>query len=83
MNQHAIMETSSNTSKTLLWLGIGLTALVVHISTVINGHGDVITASDVAHGFFAIGTLSALSVIIFYLLPATAGAELTGGTKSP
>jgi hypothetical protein len=29
MNQHAIMETSSNTSKTLLWLGIGLTALVV------------------------------------------------------
>src|SRR5262245_53710483 len=29
MNQHAIMETSSNTSKTLLWLGIGLTALFV------------------------------------------------------
>jgi hypothetical protein len=29
MNQHAIMETSSNSSKTLLWLGIGLTALLV------------------------------------------------------
>jgi DoxX-like family len=29
MNQHAIMETSTNTSKTLLWLGIGLTALLV------------------------------------------------------
>jgi EmrB/QacA subfamily drug resistance transporter len=58
--------------------GVGLTALVVHVSTVINGHGDVITAGDVAHGFFAIGMLSALSVIIFYRLPATAGSELTG-----
>jgi hypothetical protein len=58
--------------------GVGLTALVVHVSTVINGHGDVITASDVAHGFFAIGILSALSVIVFYRLPATAGSELTG-----
>jgi hypothetical protein len=29
MNQHAIMETSTNSSKTMLWLGIGLTALVV------------------------------------------------------
>lgn len=29
MNQQAIMETSSNSSKTLLWLGIGLTALLV------------------------------------------------------
>jgi hypothetical protein len=29
MNQQAIMETSTNTSKTLLWLGIGLTALLV------------------------------------------------------
>jgi Na+/H+ antiporter NhaD/arsenite permease-like protein len=29
MNQQAMMETSSNTSKTLLWLGIGLTALLV------------------------------------------------------
>jgi len=58
--------------------GVGLTALVVHIGTVMHGHGDVITASDVSHGFFAIGLLSALSVIIFYLLPSTAGSELTG-----
>jgi hypothetical protein len=29
MNQQAISETSPNTSKTLLWLGIGLTALLV------------------------------------------------------
>ena len=58
--------------------GVGLTALVVHLSTVMHGHGDVITAADVSLGFFAIGLLSALSVIVFYLLPATAGSELTG-----
>ena len=58
--------------------GVGLTALVVHLSTVLRGHGDIITAGDVSHGFFAIGLLSALSVIVFYLLPATAGSELTG-----
>ena len=58
--------------------GVGLTALVVHLSTVLHGHGDVITAADVSFGFFAIGLLSALSVIIFYLLPPTAGSELTG-----
>jgi EmrB/QacA subfamily drug resistance transporter len=57
--------------------GVGLVALVVHVSTVINGHGDVITAQDVSHGFFTIGALSALSVIVFYLLPPTAGSELT------
>jgi EmrB/QacA subfamily drug resistance transporter len=58
--------------------GVGLTALVVHMSTVINGHGDIITAQDVSLGFFTIGMLSALSVIVFYLLPAGAGSELTG-----
>jgi EmrB/QacA subfamily drug resistance transporter len=59
-------------------LGVGLSALVVHLSTVMHGHGDIITAQDVSLGFFAIGLLSALSVIVFYLLPATAGSELTG-----
>jgi EmrB/QacA subfamily drug resistance transporter len=58
--------------------GVGLTALVVHISTVVHGHGDIIHASDVSYGFFAIGALSALSVLIFYRLPATAGSELMG-----
>jgi EmrB/QacA subfamily drug resistance transporter len=59
-------------------IGVGLTALVVHISTVAHGHGDIIHASDVSYGFFAIGALSALSVIVFYRLPAAAGSELTG-----
>jgi hypothetical protein len=58
-------------------LGVGLTALVVHVSTLAHGHGQVITAQDVSFGFFTIGVLSALSVIVFYLLPASAGSELT------
>lgn len=58
--------------------GVGMSALVVHLSTMLHGHDDVITAQDVSLGFFAIGLLSALSVVIFYLLPATAGSELTG-----
>ena len=59
-------------------LGVGLTALVVHLSTIWHGHTDVITTADVSIGFFVIATLSALSVVIFYLLPPTAGSELTG-----
>ena len=59
-------------------IGVGLTALVVHVSTVAHGHGDIIHASDVSYGFFAIGLLSALSVFVFYRLPPTAGSELTG-----
>jgi hypothetical protein len=57
--------------------GVGLTALVVHLSTVLHGRIDI-TAGDVAFGFFTIALLSAMSVIIFYLLPPTAGSELTG-----
>jgi EmrB/QacA subfamily drug resistance transporter len=58
--------------------GVGLVALVVHLSTVLNGHEDIITAADVSLGFFAIGLLSALSLVVFYRMPATAGSELTG-----
>ncbi len=57
--------------------GVGLTALVVHLSTVLHGRIDI-TTEDVALGFFTIGLLSALSVIVFCLLPDRAGAELTG-----
>jgi hypothetical protein len=58
--------------------GVGLVALVVHVSTVLHGRDDVITAGDVSLGFFAIGLLSALSIVVFYLLPKSAGSELTG-----
>jgi hypothetical protein len=58
--------------------GVGLVALVVHLSTVLNGHDHVITAADVSLGFFAIGLLSAMSLVIFYRMSPTAGSELTG-----
>jgi EmrB/QacA subfamily drug resistance transporter len=57
-------------------VGVGLSALIVHLSTVMHGRVNM-TAGDISHGFFAIGLLSALSAIIFYLLPPTAGSELT------
>ncbi|MPZ41061.1 MAG: hypothetical protein GEU95_24055 [Rhizobiales bacterium] len=59
-------------------VGVGLSALIVHLSTVMHGRVSIV-AEDVSHGFFAIGLLSALSAIVFYLLPPTAGSELTPG----
>ena len=58
-------------------LGVGLVALVVHLSTVLHGH-TAIRADDVAPGFFTIGLLAASSAFIFYRLPMGAGSELTG-----
>ena len=59
--------------------GVGLTALVVHLSTVMHGHGDVITRGRrVARLLRHRRCFRRLSVIIFYRLPATAGSELTG-----
>jgi MFS family permease len=57
--------------------GVGLTALVVHLSTLLHGRVDI-TATDVAFGFFTIALLSALSSVVFYRLSPTAGSELTG-----
>jgi EmrB/QacA subfamily drug resistance transporter len=55
--------------------GVGLAALVVHLSLIWHG-STVVTAEDVALGYFTLGTLTLLSVIIFYRLPAHAGIEL-------
>ncbi|MCC6888510.1 MAG: MFS transporter [Hyphomicrobiales bacterium] len=56
--------------------GVGLSALVVHVSTVLHGRTQIETG-DVALSFFAIGLLSSLSVLIFLRLPPSAGSELT------
>jgi EmrB/QacA subfamily drug resistance transporter len=57
--------------------GVGLAALVVHLSVVIHGRAEL-TPDDVALAFFALGGLAIASAVIFYLLPAQAGSELTG-----
>ncbi|MGH6770616.1 MAG: MFS transporter [Xanthobacteraceae bacterium] len=56
--------------------GVGLAALVVHLSMVMHGRTSL-TPDDVALAFFALGGLAAASAVIFYLLPAQAGSELT------
>jgi EmrB/QacA subfamily drug resistance transporter len=57
--------------------GVGLVALVVHLGLAWRG-GGAIAAQDVGLGYFAIGILTLASVLIFYRLPAHAGAELGG-----
>lgn len=58
-------------------VGVGLAALAVHISLLLHGR-DALVAADVAVGYFVIGALALGSVIVFWLLPARAGAELSG-----
>ncbi len=57
--------------------GVGLTALVVHLSLMMHDR-TTMTPQDVALGFFAIGLAAILSAIVFYRLPVQAGSELTG-----
>jgi hypothetical protein len=56
--------------------GVGLVALVVHLSLIWHGRGAIMS-QDVGLGYFAIGLAALASAIIFYLLPAHAGAELS------
>jgi len=56
--------------------GVGLTALVVHISLTWHDRAMMLP-EDVALGFFTIGLLALASIIIFLRLPPQAGAELT------
>jgi MFS family permease len=57
--------------------GVGLAALVVHLSLLWHAHGAM-TPEDIAPGFFTIGALALISSLIFWRLPAEAGAELSG-----
>ena len=58
-------------------LGVGLAALVVHLSMTLHDR-ETMMPGDVAAGFFTLGLLAIASVVIFYLLPVRAGSELTG-----
>jgi MFS family permease len=56
--------------------GVGLVALVVHLS--LTWHGRLAIASeDIALGYFAIGFMVLASVVVFYRLPSHAGVELS------
>lgn len=56
-------------------LGVGLAALVVHLSLVWHERTTV-APDDVTPAYFMLGLMSIASVVIFWLLPAQAGAAL-------
>jgi hypothetical protein len=56
--------------------GVGLAALVVHLSLTWHDRTTMLPA-DVALGFFALGAMAMASIVIFLRLPPQAGAELT------
>ena len=57
-------------------VGVGLAALVVHISLTWHDR-TVLLHDDVAPAYFTLGLMSLASAVIFWLLPASAGAELS------
>jgi hypothetical protein len=58
-------------------IGVGMAALIVHLSLLWHGRAAIM-ADDVAFGYYTIGAAALVSTVIFYLLPAHAGAELSG-----
>jgi len=54
-----------------------LVALVVHLSLIWHDR-FAIAPQDIALGYFTIGAMALASVMVFYWLPAEAGAELSG-----
>jgi EmrB/QacA subfamily drug resistance transporter len=62
-------------------LGVGLAAMVVHISLVWHER-TALTPDDIALGYFLLGAAALCSAVIFWLLPAHAGAELSGRERS-
>jgi hypothetical protein len=61
--------------------GVGLTALVVHLSMVATGH-SLLAAADLMPGFWTIGAASLLSMIQFSRLHAQAGADMRGRSRA-
>jgi hypothetical protein len=57
-------------------IGVGLAALVVRLSLLWHGRA-VIMADDVGWGYYVIGAMALASIVVFYRLPAHAGAELS------
>jgi MFS family permease len=57
-------------------VGVGLAALVVHLSLLWHQRITVVP-DDVAPAYFTLGLMSFASAIVFWLLPAHAGAELS------
>ena len=57
-------------------VGVGIAALLVHLSLIWNDR-SMVTADDISPAYFVMGGAALASVIIFWRLPAQAGSELT------
>jgi EmrB/QacA subfamily drug resistance transporter len=67
---------SAMTQQLMQSIGVGLGALVIHLSLEWNDR-SAMTPDDIAPAFFLLSGASLASVIIFWLLPAGAGSELS------
>jgi len=67
---------SAMTQQLMQSIGVGLAALVVHVSLTWHER-TVLVHDDVAPAYFTLGLMSLLSAVIFWLLPAQAGSELS------
>jgi EmrB/QacA subfamily drug resistance transporter len=67
---------SAMTQQLFQCFGVGMVALIVHLSLLWHGR-SMIMSEDVGLGYFTLGLASLVSTVIFYLLPAHAGAELS------
>jgi EmrB/QacA subfamily drug resistance transporter len=56
-------------------VGVGVAALIVHLSLLWHGR-SAITPADISPAYFTLSALALISALIFWLLPSHAGAEL-------
>jgi EmrB/QacA subfamily drug resistance transporter len=68
---------SSIAQQLSLSVGVGIGAMVLHVTILLSGH-DTIVASDFPPAFFLVGAVAMTSLFFYLPLPADAGAEVTG-----
>src|SRR5262249_49863414 len=56
-------------------VGVGIAALIVHLSLVWRGHA-AIAPDDISPAYFTLSAMAFASAFVFWLLPSEAGAEL-------
>jgi EmrB/QacA subfamily drug resistance transporter len=65
-----------------LSVGVGLGALILHTVVTLRGGANA-AAQDFAPAFLIVGGVSALAALVFWRLPADAGAEVSGRRVAP
>jgi predicted MFS family arabinose efflux permease len=65
-----------------LSIGVGLGALILHIVVALRG-AEGAMARDFAPAFLIVAAISASAALVFWRLPADAGAEVSGRAPAP